>query len=212
VPVPIAVSEFAIQTNLGDLAPSPGPGKYLRIIMANSPVPADNLGGVATDDLAAYTQIDSFGYAGVGNYAVYQEPVERLLQRAMSDISTEKHSQLDDNSGNVSRFRLWDPNENFNGLTMAIPLVYPSKGTDFFNLAPLFSDFPRLHANGDSRVGLPDGFFFLCQRIDARTDQMLNAYLSAIKPVSGQGSLYGRPASQAHPGDPSRQVLTVNAK
>lgn len=221
VPLPIPVSEFALQTLANDNAPTPGPGKYLRILMANSPIAADNsdptFGAGNTpptpDDLSAYTHIDSFGYAT--NYAVYDEDVDLLMQRVSRDILTEKHSQLSANTGNKSEFRLTDPQENFDGLTRLIPLVYPPKGTDVSNV-PTFAAPPRLAANAGNRTGLPQGFFFLCQRFDARSDAMLNALVGAITSSQTGKSILGRSAvvapTYAGAADYSRAPLVINAK
>jgi len=210
VPIPLAISEFALQTNSGDVNPTPGIGKYLRVMMANSPVPADNLDGTSADDLSAYTTIDYFGYQN--NYAVFQQPVDRWMQAVMKNITVEGHSQLNTNTGNKGEFRLFDPAENFDGFVRAIPLVIPNKGTDV-TAVPTFSDYPRLGANGNIRTGLPGGFFFLCQRIEARTDTVLNAAVGALTSASSGKSIIGRPAqqSQGHAGsDPSRSPLVVN--
>jgi hypothetical protein len=217
VPLPIPVSEFAVRTNSGDVAPSPGPGKYLRVAMANSPVPGDNVdtafgsGTNTSDDLSAYTSIESFGVVP-NMLTVDHEYVDLLLQRVMRDVSQEQHSQLDNPTGNKGEFRLGDPLENFDGLTRVITLVYPSKGSSLLR-APLFLDYPRLHANNDSRTGLPAGFFFLCQRIDPRSDAMLNALVASLTSTAGK-SLLGRQATinAAHIADPSRAQMTIDAR
>jgi hypothetical protein len=220
VPIPIPVSEFALQTNTGDFAPSPGPGKYLRLVMSNSPVGGDNsdptFGAGNTpptpDDLSSYTHIDSFGYPA--NYVVLDEDVDVFMQRVMKDVTVERHSQLSSNAGNKSEFRLFDPQESFDGLTRAIPLVYPSKGTDITHV-PAFEAPPQLKANGGVRTGLPAGFWFLCQKLDPRTDVMLNAFVGAMSSAGTGKSIIGRNAIVA-PGyhgssDYSRAPLIINA-
>lgn len=221
VPLPIPMSEFALQTLANDINPTPGPGKYLRVVMANSPIAVDNSDPTfgagnsppTPDDLSAYTTVDYFGVAA--NYAVYQEDVSLLMQRVSKDILTEKHSQLASNAGNKSEFRLFDPQENYDGLTRAIPLIYPSKGADLTQV-PSYEAPPRLGANGGIRTGLPQGFWFLCQRFDPRSDSMLNALVGAMT-ASGTGkSILGRTA-QIAPGyrgssDYTRAPLIINAK
>ena len=127
VPLPVLVSEVAIKTNAGDINPSPGIGKYLRLALALSPVAADN-DGTALDDLSAITNIDYFGLPN--NYTVQQQPTVLHLQDMMKLISTEQPSQLNTNTGNKSEFRTIDPQQNFDGNMRLIPLIWPSKGAD----------------------------------------------------------------------------------
>lgn len=216
VPLPTLITRYSLATQSGDAKPSPGIGKYLRIAMANSPIPTDNVdtafgaGGNTSDDLSSYLTVDSFGYQG--NFAVYQEDVDQLIQRKVKELSVEQHSQLDDNSGNKSEFRIGDPQENFDGLVRLIPVLTPSKGYANIANAPRFADMPVLQVNGGSRAGLPGGFFWLCERIDARTDAVLNATVGAMTDVNGR-SLLGRSA-KVTPGynDPSVAPLLIDAR
>jgi hypothetical protein len=212
VPLPPCISEFAVQTNSGEVNPSPGIGKYVRILMANSPVPDDNLGGAATDDLSAYTVIDYFGLQN--NYSVLNADVDQYISLVNQKVAIEQHSQLNTNTGNKGEFRLIDPQENFDGILRAIPLVFPNAGDELLN-GPTYADFPKLGANGGNRAGLPAGFFFLCQRVDPRTDAILNATVGALTSSSSNQSVQGRPAQVARgfdvPGiDKSRVPLLIN--
>jgi hypothetical protein len=47
---------------------------------------------------------------------------------------------------------LFNPSENFDGHVRAIPFVYPRNGQDITD-APIFTDDPKLTANGNSRTG-----------------------------------------------------------
>jgi hypothetical protein len=212
VSLPLLISEFATKTNTGDINPSPGIGQYLRTLMALSPVPADN-DGTASDDLSPYTQIDYYGLPNA--YTVYQQPVTLHMQDMAKLISTEQPSQLNTNTNNKSEFRLLDPQQNFDGAIRAIPLVWPDKGRDI-TAGPIYNDKPQLGVNGNVTAGLPANFWFMNQRIDPRTDAILNATVSAMTSASTGQTLLGRVAAipKAHnvPGvDKSRVPLLINA-
>jgi hypothetical protein len=217
VSIPVPTTRYSIATNAADLNPTPGIGKYLRMMMSNSPIPTDNVDqtfGAATntsDDLSAYTTVNSFGY--VGNQPVLEEPVDQLLQRKVREVSREPHSQLDNNAGNKGEFRLIDPMESFDGLVRLIPLVTPGRGTSVVD-ARRFSDFPKLYANGGVRTGLPSGFWWLLERIDNRTDAILNGIVGAMTDINGRPIL-GRSAivpPHYRGADPTIVPLIINAK
>jgi hypothetical protein len=217
VPIPICTTRYSSATNAAELNPSPGIGKYLRMMMANSPIPTDNVdqtfgaGTNTSDDLSTYTTVESFGYTG--NQPVNQEPVDQLLQRKVRELSREPHSQLDNNAGNKGEFRLIDPMENFDGLVRLIPLVTPGRNTSVTD-GRRFSDFPKLYANAGVRTGLPAGFWWLLERVDPRTDAILNGIVGAMTDVNGRPIL-GRTAMVPptyRGADPSIVPLIINAK
>jgi hypothetical protein len=216
VSIPTLVTRYSLATMAADATPTPGIGRYLRIVMANSPLATDNVdttfgaaGGTA-DDLSAYTTVESFGYQGA--FSVYQEAVDQLIQRKMREISVEQHSQLDNNAGNKSEFRFLDPQENFDGLLHAIPLVTPTRGTQDMQRLPQFADVPRLQANGGSRAGLPAGFNWLCERVDIRTAAVLNATVGALTDVNGRSALGKNTATARGYTDPSVAPLTIDLR
>lgn len=213
VPLPVLVSETMTRTNLGDINPSPGIGQYLRLAMALSPVAADN-DGVNSDDLSAVTQIDYFGMPN--RYTVQNQPVVLHLQDLVKLIGTEPPSQLDDNSGNKSEFHLLDPQQNFDGHVRAIPLIWPDKGSNITD-GPRYNDYPKLGVNGNVTTGLAAQFWWLAQKVDPRSDEVLNATVGAMTSAQTQQSLVGRSAVVA-PGydvagaDKSRAPLVINAQ
>lgn len=211
-PIPLLVSEFSVKTNAGDINPTPGIGKYLRVLLANSPVVTDN-DGTNADDLSAVANIDYFGLANA--YAVYQQPTFLYVQDGNKSIANEQPSQLNVNTGNKGEFRLLDPQQNLDGVLRVIPLIFPDKGSDLTG-GPLYNDFPRLGINGNVTAGLPANFYFLCQRVEPRTDAILNATVSALtsastgKPLIGQQAVV--PKGHAVQGaDISRVPLLINA-
>lgn len=210
--LPILVREFAIKTDSGVLHPTPGIAQFLRCLLAESPVAADN-DGTVLDDLSAITSLDYFGLPNA--YTVYQQPTVLHMQDMNKLISTEQPSQLNTNTGNKSEFRLLDPQQNFDGHIRAIPLIWPDKGANLTD-GPTYNDKPLLGINGDVSGGLPGNYWFLCQTVEPRTDVVLNATMAALTSSSSGQSLIGARAAVA-PGynvagaDLSRVPLLVNA-
>jgi hypothetical protein len=179
IPAIVLESSQAGDTRLN---PTPGAGAYLRLMMAASPNVADNDGTYA-DDLSAYATLNSFGYQN--RYLVQNdEGLDLYMQKVSEEVSEEQHSQLDDPTQNKAEYMLFNPSENFDGHVRAIPFVYLKNGQDITD-APIFTDDPKLRANGDSRTGLPASVTWLTQTLQRRTADMLRAIVSSMTSVRG---------------------------
>jgi hypothetical protein len=189
--------------------PTPGPGAYTRLLIANSPAPADNPGG-EDDDLSDYTQIDYFGYAG--NYGIWKEDVAGYVQRVSDEISEEPRPQLDDPTSYRSDAYILNPLSNFDGHLRALVLQYLRSG-DTLSASRVYADEPKLGANGDSRTNLPQAINFITQEPIARTSGMMSAILSTITRASNGQPLNRTPILDPRykSADPSRSPWIVDA-
>lgn len=212
--IPAIVLESS-QTGDARVNPTPGAGAYLRLMMANSPNGGDNGQAADVDDLSAYTTLNSFGYQN--RYVVQgDEGLDLYMQRISEAITDEQHSQLDDPTGNKAEYMLLNPVENFDGHVRAIPFVTPRNGEDITE-APIFTDDPKLTANGNSRAGLPVSITWLTQTVQPRTNAQLQAIINSMTSLRGTKiTAQARPFTQGgraiYAGaDPSRVPLMIDA-
>lgn len=211
VRIPTMLLERMIPTDQNVVNPSPKAGVYTRLLIANSPAPADNPGATA-DDLSAYTQLDYFGYNG--NFPIYKEDVAGYIQRVSDEISEEQRPVFDDPTSERSDAYLFNPLTNFDGHLRGIPLQYLRSG-ESITASRVFKDDPKLGANGDARGGLPTAINFISQEPIARTAQQTSAILASISRAGNpQANLQGRgtsPDPKYAGSDPSRSPAIVDA-
>jgi hypothetical protein len=207
--IPAVILE-ASQPGDARLNPTPGLGAYLRIMMANSPAPADNTNAADIDDLSSYSVLNSFGYQN--RYLIQgDEGLDLYMQKVSDEITEEQHSQLDDPTQNKAEYMLFNPSENRRGNVPAIPFVYPRNGQDITD-APIFTDDPKLTANGNSRAGLPASITWLTETIVPRTNAMLKSILSSMTTLRGTSITATPRVPQGYAGaDSSRVPLVVDA-
>ncbi|HEX8010198.1 MAG TPA: hypothetical protein VF814_04600 [Casimicrobiaceae bacterium] len=209
----LQIPAIVLESNIGHenrVRATPGNGAYLRCVVANSPAPADNVGG-EDDDLSGYDTIDSFGHEG--RYLLKDESVDTFVQRVTDEVSDEPASNFDDPSNYRAAYRMTSPFENFDGHLRMLPLIYLRNGQGLGDV-PVFQDEPKLRVNGDVRTALPEEISWLTQQVIPRTKEQEKAILRSIRingtdtPISKAGVTPKRYAGH----DPSRVPLIVDAR
>lgn len=164
--------------------PSPGPGKFLRVLAALDPATA-----TYADDLSSIDTID-FGEPQ-GGYTAYRRDVDEAIASWCEKNARDPKPFESTPVARQEYFRFGDPLANASAKLHFLPLVAPDRG-DGVVRAPAWMSAPSLRINNDDTTGVPANITLLIDEVAPRTDKFVQDVMESLRP-----GLSGRFSSQA---------------
>jgi hypothetical protein len=162
IPIPTFVNETFKPNRGKDSRPSPGSGKFLRLLAALDPSTA-----TFSDDLSTVETIEFGTDGGSGMIIPKNTDVIHWVQQWNERYSADPKifSTL---TGQQEYLRFLDPTANASGKLHAIPLVHPLRGHSIKDAPSWGVSAPEVFINRDDRSGTPEAYDFIADEVSGR--------------------------------------------